>query len=65
MSIMLNFILVCLFQVQMADALRQDGKFWVVVAVIFASLGGLVAYLISIDKKLTRLERQKEGKEII
>ncbi|ALD21792.1 CcmD family protein [Hymenobacter sp. DG25A] len=43
---------------EMADALRQSGKIYVVVAVIVVLLGGLFAYLISLDRKLTRLEKE-------
>ncbi len=41
---------------EMADALRQDGKIWAVVAVITIVFIGIVAYLISIDRKISKLE---------
>ncbi|MFT4023813.1 MAG: hypothetical protein QM664_08540 [Flavihumibacter sp.] len=44
--------------VQMADGLRANGKIWVVVAVIFTILLGLFAYLISIDRKISALEKK-------
>ncbi|MBG8554265.1 CcmD family protein [Hymenobacter guriensis] len=43
---------------EMADTLRQDGKIYVVVAVIAVVLAGLLVYLISLDRKLTRLEKE-------
>ena len=43
---------------EMADALRQSGKIYVVVAVIVIVLAGLLAYLISLDRKLGRLEKE-------
>lgn len=43
---------------EMADALRQNGKIYVVVAVIAAVLAGLLFFLISLDRKLTRLEKE-------
>ncbi|MCR5887411.1 CcmD family protein [Hymenobacter sp. J193] len=43
---------------EMADTLRQDGKIYVVVAVIAVVLAGLLAYLVSLDRKLTRLEKE-------
>lgn len=43
---------------EMADALRQDGKIYVVVAVIVVILVGLLAYLVSIDRKVSRLEKE-------
>ncbi|OON66797.1 CcmD family protein [Hymenobacter sp. CRA2] len=43
---------------EMADQLRQDGKIYVVVAVIVVILVGVLGYLISIDRKVSRLERE-------
>jgi hypothetical protein len=43
---------------EMADALRQDGKIYVVVAVITVVLAGLLFFLISLDRKLSRLEKE-------
>ena len=43
---------------EMADALRQSGKIYVVVLVILLILGGLLAYLIRLDGKVGRLERE-------
>ncbi|MCC9137103.1 CcmD family protein [Pontibacter silvestris] len=44
--------------VEMADTLRQDGKIYVVVTVLLSVLGGLIIYLVSIDRKVGKLERQ-------
>jgi hypothetical protein len=43
---------------EMADALRHDGKIYVVVAVITVVLAGLLALLVSLDRKVSRLERE-------
>ena len=43
---------------EMADALRQSGKIYVVVLVILIILSGLLAYLIRLDGKVGRLERE-------
>lgn len=43
---------------EMADQLRQDGKIYVVVAVIVVIIVGLLVYLVSIDRKVSRLERE-------
>ncbi|MCB2409931.1 CcmD family protein [Hymenobacter lucidus] len=43
---------------EMADALRQNGKIYVVVAVIAVVLAGLLAFLISLDRKVGRLEKE-------
>ncbi|PKV66853.1 CcmD family protein [Pontibacter ramchanderi] len=44
--------------IEMADALRQDGKIYVVVAVLLTVLAGVLFYLIAIDRKVGRLEKQ-------
>lgn len=43
---------------EMADALRQNGKIYVVVAVILIVVIGLIGYLISLDRKVSRLEKE-------
>ena len=48
--------------VEMADALRQSGKIYVVVCVLSIVFLGIVAYLISIDRKLSALEKELKGK---
>lgn len=45
--------------VEMADAMRQNGKIYVVVAVVIALLIGLFLYLIRLDKKITDLEKNQ------
>ncbi|QNF32925.1 hypothetical protein HUW51_09335 [Adhaeribacter swui] len=45
-------------EVEMADALRRDGKIYVVVAVIVTVLAGLILYLIRLDRKVSNLEQQ-------
>ncbi len=44
--------------VEMADTMRSNGKIYVVVGVVVLILGGLIGYAISIDRKLTRIERE-------
>lgn len=44
-------------QVEMADAMRQSGKIYVVVAVVITIFAGLIVYLIRLDKKVSRLEK--------
>ena len=41
----------------MADGLRSSGKIYVVVAVLMTVLTGLFIYLITLDRKITRLEK--------
>lgn len=44
--------------VEMADRLRADGKIWVVVAVIATVFFGIIVYLVSLDRKIGKLERE-------
>jgi len=48
-------------QVEMADQLRSDGKIYVVVAVVSIILLGILLYLIRMDVKITRLEKELKG----
>ncbi len=43
---------------EMADVMRADGKIYVVVLVLGIIFTGIVAYLILIDRKLNRLEKE-------
>lgn len=47
--------------VEMADAMRAEGKIYVVVAVLVVMFSGLLAYAIRIDQKLGRLEKEITG----
>ena len=50
-------------QVEMADTLRSEGKIYVVVAIILVIFIGLIAYLFSIDRKVSRLEKKFPDKK--
>jgi hypothetical protein len=43
---------------EMADAMRANGKIYVVVAVILTIFAGIILYLIRLDRKITKLEKQ-------
>lgn len=43
--------------IEMADRMRADGKIYVVVAIVATILIGLFIYLFSIDRKLSKLEK--------
>ncbi|MGV3539422.1 MAG: CcmD family protein [Rufibacter sp.] len=43
---------------EMADVMRRDGKIYIVVAVLVTVLLGVLFYLISLDKKIGKLERE-------
>jgi CcmD family protein len=49
--------------VEMADALRSEGKIYVVVAILLVIFAGIVAYLFSIDRKVSRLEKRVQDKK--
>ncbi|MBS1491183.1 MAG: CcmD family protein [Bacteroidetes bacterium] len=44
--------------VQMADTMRQEGKIYVVVAIVLVILLGLIAFLFFTDRKISRLEKK-------
>ena len=43
---------------EMADVLRQSGKIYVVVAAVVIIVAGLLCYLISLDRKVSKLEKE-------
>ena len=45
-------------QVQMADELRSSGKIYIVVAVLLTILLGLILFLITVDRKVSDLEKR-------
>ncbi|MEO8765682.1 MAG: CcmD family protein [Ginsengibacter sp.] len=47
-------------KVEMADAMRSNGKIYVVVAVCTTLLVGLFVYVFLLDKKISRLEKNRE-----
>jgi CcmD family protein len=46
-------------KVPMADLMHRDGKIYVVVAVMLTILAGLILYIIRLDKKISRMEKEK------
>lgn len=46
-------------KVEMADAMRSNGRIYVVVAVVLAIFAGIILYLIRLDRKITRLEKSQ------
>ncbi|KAB1065961.1 CcmD family protein [Salibacter halophilus] len=44
--------------VEMADTMRSEGKIYIVVAVIAIIFIGIVIYMISLDRKLSKLEKE-------
>lgn len=46
--------------IEMADLLHQNGKIYVVVGVIGIIFVGIVVYLITIDRRLTKIEKEEK-----
>ncbi len=46
---------------EMAVGLRSDGKIYVVVAVVVLILTGMFIYLLSLDRKISRLEKDSRN----
>lgn len=60
----LFFFTLCLFanaqnDVEMADTMRSNGKIYVVVAVMLTILLGLILYIVRLDRKISKLEKNK------
>lgn len=64
LSILLLFLpfLMKAQEIEMADQMRANGKIYVVVAVLLIILLGLLFYLISMDRKINRLEKEIDKK---
>jgi len=46
-------------QTEMADVMRSNGKIYVVVAVLATIFAGIFAYLVYLDRKIARVEKEK------
>lgn len=46
---------------EMADTLRSNGKIYVVVLVLATIFAGIIALLVRIERKVTRLEKQQHS----
>jgi len=44
--------------VEMADGLRANGKIYVVVLVLVTILAGVLFYVVRLDRKISRLEKE-------
>ena len=50
-------------EVEMAGQMRSSGKIYVVVTVLTVIFAGIIAYLVSIDRKLRKLEDEIRNKK--
>lgn len=48
--------------IEMADKMRAEGKIYVVVAILTAILAGFVVYMIRIDSKVGKIEKELNKK---
>ena len=48
--------------IEMADVMRSNGKIYTVVAVCLTILIGLFVYIFSMDRKISRLEKEQNMK---
>ena len=46
-------------ETEMADSMRANGKIYVVVAVLATIFAGIFAYLIMLDRKISKAEKEK------
>lgn len=44
-------------QPEMADTMRSNGKIYVVVLVLATIFAGIIAYLVRLDRKITKIEK--------
>lgn len=49
-------------QVEMADVMHVNGKIYVVVSVLAVVFAGIVFYLVSIDRKVNKMEKRMKDK---
>jgi CcmD family protein len=47
---------------QSADLMRSNGKIYVVIAVVVVIVLGIFIYLLNLDKKISRLEKENNTK---
>ncbi len=57
--LLLSFTTYAQDKVEMADSMRNNGKIYVVVAVCMTILIGLFVYVFTLDKKISRFEKNK------
>ena len=43
---------------EMADTFRSNGKIYVVIAVILTIFAGIIIYLVRLDRKMSRIEKE-------
>jgi hypothetical protein len=56
---MMNIVLFAQDGSAKTDTMRSNGRIYVVIAVILTILFGLILYIVRLDKKISRLEKEK------
>jgi ABC-type Fe3+ transport system permease subunit len=55
-----NYVVKYIVEPEMGDAIVKNGKIYVVVMVLATIFAGIFAYLVYIDRKISRLEQGKD-----
>jgi hypothetical protein len=59
MGLLISFTGFAQDKVEMADGMRSNGKIYIVVAVCLTILIGLFLYMAMLDRKMSRMEKNK------
>ncbi len=66
-NLLISFLFISIFamgqaienpEIEMADMMRSNGRIYVVIAVILTILLGLILYIVRLDRKISKLEKQ-------
>ncbi|AWV98321.1 CcmD family protein [Arcticibacterium luteifluviistationis] len=55
-NLIMGIFLMLQQDIEMADNLRSDGKFWIVIMVVAVVTLGIIIYLFTLDRKVRKLE---------
>ena len=58
-SVLSTQVLMAQDKTEMADTMRSNGRIYVVVAVVLVILLGLILYLVRLDRRITKMEKEK------
>ena len=54
-----NYIVKYVTEPEEADIMRSNGKIYVVIVVLATIFAGIIAYMVALDRKISKLEREK------
>jgi CcmD family protein len=57
--LLLTTVSAAMAETEMADTMRSNGKIYVVVVVLATIFAGIFTYLVYLDRKMSRLEKDK------